>query len=120
MPVPLFPPPSPSPPSYPHDTPVHTSTPLCLPALACLDLAFFWQVEKERRGRRAAEVAKLRGDREVQLEEQSNRRQVAAELRRRGEAELSARIALDVKRQLEVGGWQGVDVLERVGSVPCL
>lgn len=57
--------------------------------------------EKELQARRAAEVAKLRGEREVQLEEQANRRQVAAELRKRGEAELSVRVALDVKRQME-------------------
>ncbi|KAL4421469.1 hypothetical protein ABPG75_010760 [Micractinium tetrahymenae] len=57
--------------------------------------------EKEQQARRAAEVAKLRGEREVQLEEQANRRQVAAELRKRGDAELSARVALDVKKQME-------------------
>lgn len=52
-------------------------------------------------------MAKLRGEREVQLEEQANRRQVAAELRKRGEAELSVRVALDVKRQMEVGTGAG-------------
>ncbi|EFN54646.1 hypothetical protein CHLNCDRAFT_135206 [Chlorella variabilis] len=60
--------------------------------------------EKEEKARRAARqqsVLKLRGDREVQLEEQANRKQAAAELRRRGEEELTARIALDVKRQIE-------------------
>lgn len=57
--------------------------------------------ERERQARRAAEVAKLRGEREVQLGEQANRKLVAAELRRRGDAELSARVALDVKKQME-------------------
>ena len=62
------------------------------------------QEEKARRAARQQSVLKLRGDREVQLEEQANRKQAAAELRRRGEEELTARIALDVKRQIEVGG----------------
>ncbi|KAL4432214.1 hypothetical protein ABPG77_005976 [Micractinium sp. CCAP 211/92] len=61
-----------------------------------------WEKDKrQQQAWRAAEVAKLRGEREVQLEEQANRRLVAAELRRRGEAELSARVALDVKKQME-------------------
>lgn len=63
------------------------------------------QDEKATKQRRRAEVAQLRADREVQLEEQANRRQVAVELRRRGDAEASVRVALDVKRQMEVGGW---------------
>lgn len=99
--------------------------------------------------RRAAEVAKLRTEREAQLEEQvgggwgwgsgqrrlhdlangqaaqharadcrccsrfrpapicsclqANRKAVAAELRKLAEEEMSARIALDLKRQMEVG-----------------
>ena len=62
------------------------------------------QDEKARRAAHAAEVGKLRGEREVQLEEQANRKQVAAELRRRGEAEVTARVAADIKHQMEVGG----------------
>lgn len=62
------------------------------------------QDEKAARARRRAEVDQLRCEREKQLEEQANRRQVAVELRRLGDAEASARVAVDVKRQIEVGG----------------
>lgn len=61
------------------------------------------QDEKATRARRRAEVDQLKAERERQLEEQANRRQVAAELRRLGDAEASARVAGEVKRQIEVG-----------------
>lgn len=82
--------------------------PACGPATQPALPPALLQDERERQARRAAEVAKLRGEREVQLGEQANRKLVAAELRRRGDAELSARVALDVKKQMEVGrgGWQ--------------
>ncbi|KAL4855653.1 hypothetical protein ACK3TF_003744 [Chlorella vulgaris] len=58
--------------------------------------------EKARHQHRQAAVQKLRSERQVQLEEQANRRMAAAELRRRGEEELTVRIALDVKHQMEI------------------
>ncbi|KAI3423837.1 hypothetical protein D9Q98_009673 [Chlorella vulgaris] len=57
--------------------------------------------EKARHQHRQAAVQKLRSERQVQLKEQANRRMAAAELRRRGEEELTVRIALDVKHQME-------------------
>ncbi|PRW32605.1 flagellar associated [Chlorella sorokiniana] len=62
------------------------------------------QFEKERAAeqqRRATEVAKMRTEREAQLEEQANRKAVAAELKKLAEEEMSTRIALDLKRQME-------------------
>jgi hypothetical protein len=69
--------------------------------LPCLPTGWV-QEEKARHQHRQAAVQKLRSERQVQLEEQANRRMAAAELRRRGEEELTVRIALDVKHQMEV------------------
>ncbi|KAI7839562.1 hypothetical protein COHA_006689 [Chlorella ohadii] len=65
------------------------------------ELQQFEQDRAAQQQKRAVEVAKLRTEREAQLEEQANRKAVAAELKKLAEEEMSARIALDLKRQME-------------------
>ena len=60
------------------------------------------QEEKAARVGRRERVAQVHEDRRAQLEEQANRRQVAAELKKRSDAEAAARVAADVKRKMEV------------------
>ena len=68
------------------------------------ELAQFEAEQAQQRALREAAVAQLRAQRAAQLEEQATRRAVAAQLSRRAEEALSARIALDVKGQIEVRG----------------
>lgn len=48
-------------------------------------------------------------ERQAQLEEQARRREISAALKKKGEEEMTARLALDVRRQMEVraGGPEG-------------
>lgn len=46
----------------------------------------------------------MQQERQAQLEEQARRKEIAAALKKKGEEEMTARIALEMKRQIEVGG----------------
>ena len=48
----------------------------------------------------------MQQERQAQLEEQARRKEIAAALKKKGEEEMTVRIALELKRQMQVSRWQ--------------